>query len=666
MKLNKNEFVTELSNNNEKLNALVFYLRSSKTSNDKILDIPSFEGAEKEYYQKAFVRYDEVYDKLVSVISDIIHSNNNAIRLCNNFFSNAPISNVTYADDSELIDITSKISSIDSSLNSSKVSIFKKISLRSDRKALVNKQSWLSSMQTLDKNCSEYYAGIQDSIDSIINLLSTILPVKNVGELSIEQLYSLGKYLTGDIYDPSTTINVIDVKTGEKKKISLDAYVEGVLLSESFKSYVNEYLDGKINLNQLIQSGCTEAIIARSYGLYQTFGGSKEVESSATKQCFSSAYSNINSINDVNPDANHSDPDSARKLMALRATLARVCTALTANMVLTVVNNKDDSYTVAKGQILDSNGKITMVNNYDYWRNTNPRTDDLVEHPVNARYNTGGLLSNAYSSGPSRNTDSINTKVITEYASQGMTYQEILDKFVVDNSNVNLKYMNYETQKFEDIVPANTDIESLMKKNGIYIYINSGEEASIKTGGKTHQDTFVTVLWSKYDKVDAVNLPNIEKATDSTDAVNINNSSNNGNQNNGLINNLDDSTLSNSTNGSVTNSSNVNNDYSINHTSVSARVDNYNSVLPQNSYSNAIPQLKSGILGPMEISNSEVKYSIFNVSSDSYNDYMNDLTNKGYTQLNNGIWTNGEFNMMVSMNQASNEMSIQLSKISFM
>ena len=80
-------------------------------------------------------------------------------------------------------------------------------------------------------------------------------------------------------------------------------------------------------------------------------------------------------------------------------------------------------------------------------------------------------------------------------------------------------------------------------------------------------------------------------------------------------------------------------------------------ILPENKFSDIVPEMKYGNLDSMEISKSMVNYSVSNISESNYNDYVNLLENSGFTYLD-GKWIKDNYELVISYND--NNLTINL------
>ena len=85
-------------------------------------------------------------------------------------------------------------------------------------------------------------------------------------------------------------------------------------------------------------------------------------------------------------------------------------------------------------------------------------------------------------------------------------------------------------------------------------------------------------------------------------------------------------------------------------------------ILPTNKFSDALPQLFSGKLGPMEISSSSVSYEVFDVNNSTYGDYVQSLLDNGYVMSSDGSYIKGNYQVITTITQDGN-MSIKLNII---
>ena len=90
--------------------------------------------------------------------------------------------------------------------------------------------------------------------------------------------------------------------------------------------------------------------------------------------------------------------------------------------------------------------------------------------------------------------------------------------------------------------------------------------------------------------------------------------------------------------------------------------DKITNILPTNKFSDALPQLSSGKLGPMEISSNSVNYELFNVNNSTYGDYVQSLLDNGYVMSSDGSYIKGNYQVITTITQDGN-MSIKLNII---
>lgn len=82
-------------------------------------------------------------------------------------------------------------------------------------------------------------------------------------------------------------------------------------------------------------------------------------------------------------------------------------------------------------------------------------------------------------------------------------------------------------------------------------------------------------------------------------------------------------------------------------------------ILPNNKFSNALPELKSGNLGSMEISQNSINYEVHNVDDYIYSDYVKSLIDQGYTMTHYGTFIKGNYQVVTKITKDGN-MSISL------
>ena len=85
-------------------------------------------------------------------------------------------------------------------------------------------------------------------------------------------------------------------------------------------------------------------------------------------------------------------------------------------------------------------------------------------------------------------------------------------------------------------------------------------------------------------------------------------------------------------------------------------------ILPDNKFSEVLPQLSKGNLGSMEISNNSVIYEVFNVNNSTYGDYVQSLLDAGYIMSGNGTFIKGNYEVVALITKDGN-MSIKLNVI---
>ena len=79
-------------------------------------------------------------------------------------------------------------------------------------------------------------------------------------------------------------------------------------------------------------------------------------------------------------------------------------------------------------------------------------------------------------------------------------------------------------------------------------------------------------------------------------------------------------------------------------------------------FSNALPELKSGNLGSMEINQNSVNYEVHNVDDYIYSDYVKSLIDQGYTMTDYGTFIKGNYEVVTKITKDGN-MSISLNII---
>ena len=82
-------------------------------------------------------------------------------------------------------------------------------------------------------------------------------------------------------------------------------------------------------------------------------------------------------------------------------------------------------------------------------------------------------------------------------------------------------------------------------------------------------------------------------------------------------------------------------------------------ILPNSKFQAQIPQLTSGKLEFMEISDNSVVYNLNCINNDTYNKYIQDLVNKGYNMLDSGIFVKDGYTITTTYNK-DGHMSIEL------
>ncbi len=203
----------------------------------------------------------------------------------------------------------------------------------------------------------------------------------------------------------------------------LEQYVEGVLTGEHVvQSYYKLYLEGEVTENELIESLKSFAIIARSYGLYQTVFSSRhendhKIQASSVKQCFSKEYLDDNGI---------------------VALLARLAAQSTAGMTLTVdglpLNARYDSFT-SSGAI--KNG--CYVGYYKILDRKGNEIDTQELYVPTSWVNINSKLRNGHRFGASQ-------YAILALSKEGLDYTEIAKHFYTKEATIN--YFNYGTNTF--------------------------------------------------------------------------------------------------------------------------------------------------------------------------------------------------------------------------
>ncbi len=314
----------------------------------------------------------------------------------------------------------------------------------------------LENLTTGIGSVTDILAGAESTVDGQVNMetlkILDLLEYNkfNNANITAEEMIAIlgGNYLTSDVY-ANQKLNVtvlLNEGAGGSKTIPIDQYVEGVMLSESLKSLIQKYTDGDLSLDQLLEIGSVNAIISRSYGLYQTYGGTKTIKAGASHQCFSDYYEGVYSYDSANnPTNGTSAPELNKNRQVLRALIARTVTSSTEGIIISV---KDDS-----------SNNIT-----DFWSQFN----EGGEHPLNARYSGGSRTDDDagyYTEG--KIEKGINTNNYYFHAKNGDSFKETLEYYFDSEANVKLKYIDYETLKIGAEVTDADTIEALMKKKGI-------------------------------------------------------------------------------------------------------------------------------------------------------------------------------------------------------
>ena len=88
-------------------------------------------------------------------------------------------------------------------------------------------------------------------------------------------------------------------------------------------------------------------------------------------------------------------------------------------------------------------------------------------------------------------------------------------------------------------------------------------------------------------------------------------------------------------------------------------------ILPENKFSNSIPELKSGSLGSMEISTESVKYEVVNIKDSDYQTYLNSLSENGYTLSSDGTYWMKDNNKLY-VNYLNSNLTISLSNSTYL
>ena len=115
----------------------------------------------------------------------------------------------------------------------------------------------------------------------------------------------------------------------------------------------------------------------------------------------------------------------------------------------------------------------------------------------------------------------------------------------------------------------------------------------------------------------------------------------------------------------TTSSSNLNSSGSSSNSSntiVNSSSTNSESILPNNKFSDVLPQISNGNLGSVEVENNSINYELYNVSDNTYSDYVKALIDKGYTMTDYGKFIKDNCEVVTNITKDGN-MSIILKQI---
>jgi len=73
-------------------------------------------------------------------------------------------------------------------------------------------------------------------------------------------------------------------------------------------------------------------------------------------------------------------------------------------------------------------------------------------------------------------------------------------------------------------------------------------------------------------------------------------------------------------------------------------------ILPENKFSEIIPNISGGTLGSMEISIEHVNYELSGITDEIYNNYINSIKEAGYSLGTDGIWISGNYTLNLVRN----------------
>ena len=192
---------------------------------------------------------------------------------------------------------------------------------------------------------------------------------------------------------------------------------------------------------------------------------------------------------------------------------------------------------------------------------------------------------------------------------------------------------------------------------------NNGNHFDIATAW--HSQPYESQVYSKENMAAyreyAINEAN-KKSNITNQNVGVTNESNASSSSTNLSSNV--SAVSSVQNG-TTSSSNLNSSGSSSNSSntiVNSSSTNSESILPNNKFSDVLPQISNGNLGSVEVRNNSINYELYNVSDNTYSDYVKALIDKGYTMTDYGKFIKDNCEVVTNITKDGN-MSIILKQI---
>ena len=214
------------------------------------------------------------------------------------------------------------------------------------------------------------------------------------------------------------------------------------------------------------------------------------------------------------------------------------------------------------------------------------------------------------------------------------------------------------SEKIEDINNMSSSSTNSSSTNSSSTNSSDTNSSSTNSSSTNSSDTNSSSTNSSSTNSSSTNSSSTNSSD--TNSSSINSSSTNSSSTNSSSTNSS-STNSSSTNSSSTNSSSTNSS-STNSSSTNSSDIGLN-IFPENKFSNVIPNLNSGKLLDMEISNSSVSYNILNMDESVYNNYINKLSESGYVLNENGLWCKENYELQLIFDKNKNTLFMSLNLI---